>query len=73
MPSFFIPTPGDLTAQESPPPWNLPSKAKKNANGRWSARGGGGGGGWGWAKLELADALSDALTICDRFNTIILD
>ena len=29
LPSFFVPTPGDLTAQESPPPGNLPSKAKK--------------------------------------------
>ena len=29
--------PGDLTAQESPVPGNLPSKARKNAN----ARGGG--------------------------------
>jgi len=28
-PLFFFPTPGDLTAQESPPPGNLPSKAKK--------------------------------------------
>ena len=24
-----VPTPGDLTAQEYPPPGNLPSKAKK--------------------------------------------
>ena len=29
MPSFSVPTPGDLTAQESLPPGNLPSKAKK--------------------------------------------
>ena len=28
---FSFPTPGDLTAQESPPPGNLPSKAKKSA------------------------------------------
>ena len=27
--SFFVPTWRDLTAQESPPPGNLPSKAKK--------------------------------------------
>ena len=29
MPSFFFPTPGDWTAQESPAPGNLPRKAKK--------------------------------------------
>ena len=52
MPSFLVPTQGDLTAQESPP-GNLPSKAKKNANARGSAP----GGGRGWAQLELTDAL----------------
>ena len=52
MPSFLVPTQGDLTAQESPP-GNLPSKAKKNnANAQGSAREGG-----GWAQLELTDAL----------------
>ena len=44
LPSFFVPTPRDLTARESPPPGNLPSKAKKNANSQGSARGGRGGG-----------------------------
>ena len=43
LPSFFVPTPGDLTAQESPPPGNLPSKAKKML--------------MPWAQLELTDAL----------------
>ena len=68
LPSFFVPTPGDLTAQESPPPGICHPRQKKML-----MPGGQLGGGWGWAKLELADALSDALTICDRFNTIILD
>ena len=41
---FFRPHPGDLTAQESPPPGIChPSQRKCNARG--SARGGGGGGG----------------------------
>ena len=31
---FFLPILGDLTAQESLPPGNLPSKAKKNAYAR---------------------------------------
>ena len=39
LPSFFVPSPGDLTAQESPLPGNLPSKAKKNANACGSDRG----------------------------------
>ena len=48
MPSFFVPTPEDLTAQESPPP-GICHPRQKNAN----ARGGGGG----WGQVELTDAL----------------
>ena len=44
LPSFFIPTLGDLRAQESPPLGNLPSKAK-NAN-AWGSAWWWGGGGW---------------------------
>ena len=53
MPSFFDPTPGDLTAQESPPP-EFAMQGEKKANARGSAGRGGGGGG---AQLELTDAL----------------
>ena len=51
LPSFFFPTPGDLPAQESPPP-GICHLGQKNANSRGSARGGG-----GWAQVELTDAL----------------
>ena len=44
MPSFFVPTPGDLTALESPTR-EFAIQGKKNANAWGSARGGGGGGG----------------------------
>ena len=45
LPSFFVPTPEDLTAQESPLPGIChPRQNQKNANARGSARGGGGGG-----------------------------
>ena len=40
--SFFVPTPEDLTAQESPPP-GICHPRQKNANSRGSARGRGGG------------------------------
>ena len=36
---FFPPHPGDLTAQESPTPGNLPSEAKKMPMSRGPARG----------------------------------
>ena len=36
---FFPPHPGDLTAQESPTPGNLPSEGKKMPMPRGSARG----------------------------------
>ena len=42
---FFIPTPGELTAQGSSPTGNFPSKAENIANARGSARAGRGGGG----------------------------
>ena len=46
LPSFFVPTPEDLTAQESPLPGIChPRKNQKNANARGSGRGGAGGGG----------------------------
>ena len=42
--SFFVPTPGDLTTQESPPPEFAIQGKKKKAIARGSARGGGEGG-----------------------------
>ena len=51
LPSFFVPTPEDLTAQESPLPGIChPRQNQKNANARGSARGGGGGASrsWNW-------------------------
>ena len=42
LPSYFVPTPGDLTAQESPPP-GICHPNLKNSNAWGSARGGGGG------------------------------
>ena len=54
MPSFFVPTPGDLTAQEFPPP-GIYHPTQKNANARGSSGGG------GWAQVELTDALSRAV------------
>ena len=47
---FFRPHPGVFESSRVPTPGNLPSKAKKNANARGSARGGGG------AQLELTHA-----------------
>ena len=49
---FFLPHPGGFASSRVPTPENLPSKAKKNANSRGSARGG------AWAQVELTDALS---------------
>ena len=43
MPSFFVPTSGDLTVQE-PPSLGIYHPRHKNANAQGSARGGGGGG-----------------------------
>ena len=54
MPSFFVPTPGDLTAEESLPPGICHSR-QKNGNARGSAEGGEGG----WAPVELT-----ALMVC---------
>ena len=48
-PSFFAPTPGDLTAQESPPPGICHPRQKKKVLTP-------GGGGEGWAQVELTDA-----------------
>ena len=42
---FFRPHPGEFDSSRVPTPGNLPSKAKKNANARGSARGGGAGAG----------------------------
>ena len=47
---FFRPHPGDLTAQESPPP-GICYQGKKNANARVSGRW------WGWTQVELTDVL----------------
>ena len=50
--SLFVPTPGDLTAQESPPP-EICHPREKNANARGSARvRGGGEGGLGEAGID---------------------
>ena len=48
---FFCPHPGGFDSSRVPTSGNLPSKVKKNANARRSARGarGGGGGGGGGA------------------------
>ena len=43
LPSFFVPSQGDLTAQEFPPP-GICHARQKNANARGSARRGGGAG-----------------------------
>ena len=48
MPSFLVPTPGDLTAQESPP-------QEFSIQGQKMVMLGGEGGGF-WAHLELTDA-----------------
>ena len=53
LPSFFVPTPGKLTAQESPHP-EICHPRQKSANARGSAH----EGGWGvcWVQVELTDA-----------------
>ena len=43
---FFVPTPGDLTAQESPPTRICHPRQKKAENGGQPGREVGGGGGW---------------------------
>ena len=45
---FFRPHRGGFDSSRVPTSGNLPSKAKRNANSRGSARGGG-----GWAQVEL--------------------
>ena len=54
MPSFFVPTPGDLTAQESPSP-GICHPRQKIANARGSGPGG------DWAQVELTDAEGNKL------------
>ena len=51
---FFRPHPGGFDSSRVPTPGNLPSKVKKNANARGSARGGGGRGAGGidWCITE---------------------
>jgi len=63
LPSFFVSTQGDLTAQE-PPPRGICHPRQKNANARGSARGGG-----GWAQVELTDALALQITRVTNNNT----
>ena len=46
LPSFFVPTPGDLTVQESPPP-GICHPRPKNAN-AWGLARGGAGHSWNW-------------------------
>ena len=58
MPSFFIPTLEDLTAQESSPP-RICHPRQKNANARGSTWGGGGG-------LGAAGIDTDALFLNNR-------
>ena len=48
---FFGPHPGEFDSSRVSTPWNLPSKAKKNANAQGSAPEGRGEG--GWVQLEL--------------------
>ena len=55
MPYFFVPTPGDLTAEESLPPGICHSR-QKNGNARAGGQPKGGG---GWAPVELT-----ALMVC---------
>ena len=63
LPSFFVPTLGDLTTQESPPP-GICYQAKKKLLMPGNQRGG-----WGlwlegsWAQLELTDAWCNILMI----------
>ena len=45
MPSFFVPTPGDLTAQESQPPGICHPRQKEMLMPGGQPGGGGGGGG----------------------------
>ena len=52
-PSFFVTTLGDLTAQESPPPKSLPSKAKIMLIHGGEVKEWGEG---GWVQLDLTDA-----------------
>ena len=55
LPSFFVPTLGDLTAQESPPPGICHPRPKKKL--MPGSQLGGGEGGGEWAQVELTDAL----------------
>ena len=50
LPSFFVPTSGDLTAQESPPPGICHPRQKKMLMPRAQPVGA------GWAQLKLTDA-----------------
>ena len=50
LPSFFVPIPGDLTAQESPPPGICHPRQKNMLMS-------GGQPGGDWAQVELTDAL----------------
>ena len=60
LPSFFVPTPGNLTAQKSPPLGICHPRQKKCQCPGVSPGVVGGGGWWcgrgGWAQVELTDA-----------------
>ena len=66
LPSFFVPTPGDLTTEEPPPPGIWYQAKKKIANARESAGDGGGGElglraagrSWNWLMQYFDDSLN---------------
>ena len=63
MPSFFVPTPGDLTAQESQP---LMAYARGSAR-EGAAEGGGGGAECSWNSLmhiKKAESFFDTVACC---------
>ena len=64
LPSLFIPTLGDLTAQESPP-LGICHPSQKNGNAQ-GIPGGGGGGGLGTARIDWCINLKLILT-CNKY------
>ena len=62
LPSFFVPTPGDLTVQESPPP-GICHPGPKNANARGSAGGALGAAGIDWCITAQTSRFSFSYSI----------